>query len=136
MTIEYRLGGTYEVDAVIELFVASTLGKRRPVNDRARMAAMLEHSNLVVSAWAGPLLVGLARSLSDYAYATYLSDLAVRESHQRRGIGRQLIACTQAAAPLATVVLLSAPAAVDYYPRIGMEPHGSAWILRPDARLR
>lgn len=136
MTIDYRLGGTYEVDAVIELFVASTLGKRRPVNDRARMAAMLEHSNLVVSAWAGPLLVGLARSLSDYAYATYLSDLAVRESHQRRGIGRQLIACTQAAAPLATVVLLSAPAAVDYYPRIGMEPHGSAWILRPDARLR
>jgi GNAT superfamily N-acetyltransferase len=131
--IDYRLNPMLAVDEVIELLVASTLAERRPVDDRARMEAMLVASNLIVIARdERGLLLGIARSLSDYAYATYCSDLAVRQSHQRQGIGRELLRCTRAAAPLATVVLLAAPAAVDYYPRIGMRRHDSAWYLRPD----
>jgi predicted N-acetyltransferase YhbS len=80
-------------------------------------------------------LVGIARSLSDFSYATYLSDLAVRVSHQKQGIGRELIRRTQAAGGAATVILLSAPKAVNYYPRIGFTQHPSAWTLRTDARL-
>lgn len=128
--IEYRLGREgLELDAVIELYRASTLGERRPVDDRLRMAAMLANANLIVSAWEDELLVGIARSLSDFAYCTYLSDLAVRLTHQRQGIGRELIRRTREAGGDATVILLSAPKATEYYPRIGFTQHPSAWTL-------
>jgi predicted N-acetyltransferase YhbS len=127
--IEYRRGNALELEAVIELYRASTLGERRPVGDRERMAAMLAHANLVVTAWDGDLLVGLARSLSDFAYCTYLSDLAVRVSHQRQGIGRELIRRTREAGGAAQIILLAAPRAVGYYPRVGFTRHPEAYIL-------
>jgi predicted N-acetyltransferase YhbS len=134
--ITYRLGNDLELDVVIELYRASTLGERRPIEDRERMRLMLANANLVVTAWDGDLLVGIARSVSDFSYATYLSDLAVRESHQKQGIGRELIKRTQAGGGEATIILLSAPKAVDYYPHIGMNQHPSAWILGPEEKVR
>lgn len=134
--IAYRTGNDLDLDQVIELYRASTLGERRPVEDRARMAAMLQHANLVVTAWEGELLVGIARSLSDFSFCTYLSDLAVRLSHQRLGIGRELIRRTQELGGKARVILLSAPKAVDYYPRIGFEHHPQAWTLGATDPLR
>lgn len=129
----YRTGIDLDPNAVIDLYRASTLGERRPVDDRNRMARMLEGSNLVVSAWDGAQLVGIARSLTDWSYATYLSDLAVRASHQRAGIGRELIARTHAAAPDAMLILLAAPASVGYYPKVGLKRHPAAFYLpRPD----
>jgi len=131
----YRIGNELDLDAVIELYHASTLGERRPVDDRARMKAMLENANLIVTAWDGELLVGIARSVSDFSYATYLSDLAVRVSHQRQGIGRELIRQTQELGGQATVILLAAPTAVEYYRHIGMKLHPSAWTLRIEQKL-
>ncbi|HXI72715.1 MAG TPA: GNAT family N-acetyltransferase [Verrucomicrobiae bacterium] len=133
--ITYRNSNDLDLDAVTELYRASTLGKRRPVDDRERMRLMLANANLVVTAWDGELLVGIARSVSDFSYATYLSDLAVRLSHQKQGIGRELIRRTQALGGKANVILLSAPKAVDYYPRIGMKSHPSAWTLGAEERL-
>lgn len=127
--IEYRDGNRLDLDAVIELYVASTLGERRPVADRERMATMLANANLVVTAWDGEALVGISRALSDFSYTTYLADLAVRLSHQRQGIGRELVRRTREAAPRARLVLLAAPAAEGYYPRIGFERHPQAWTL-------
>ncbi len=135
-TITYHTGNDLDLDAVIELYRASTLGERRPVADRARMAAMLRNANLVVTARDGDLLVGIARSLTDHVYVTYLSDLAVRESYQRQGIGRELIRRTQEAAGSAQIVLLSAPKAVEYYPRIGFDAHPSAWVLKAGGELK
>jgi len=134
--IEYRTGNDLDLDEVIEVYVESTLGERRPVADRERMAGMLREANLVISAWDADHLVGISRSVTDFHYATYLSDLAVRLSHQKQGIGVELIRRTQLAAQQASVILLSAPAAVDYYPRIGFSRHESAWVLRPGDRLR
>jgi GNAT superfamily N-acetyltransferase len=129
--ITYRTGGELELDEVIELYHASTLGERRPAHDRQRMAAMLRHANLIVTAWEESLLVGIARSLSDFSYVTYVSDLAVRRAHQRQGIGIRLLQITQQeSGPHATLVLLAAPAAVDYYPRIGFTHHPQAWVVK------
>ncbi len=101
------------------------------------MKAMLDHANLVVTAWADEKLVGIARTLTDFSYVAYLADLAVRDSHQRRGIGRELIRQTRAAlGPKSLIVLLAAPAAVDYYPKLGFSHHPDAWILRADDELR
>jgi GNAT superfamily N-acetyltransferase len=131
--IEYRYGNDLDLDEVIELYRASTLGERRPVDDRDTMSDMLTHGNLTVTAWDGSLLVGIARTLTDFSYCGYLSDLAVRLSHQRSGIGTALIVMTrERMGPRATLVLLAAPKAVDYYPRIGFTQHNSAWILKGD----
>jgi GNAT superfamily N-acetyltransferase len=135
--IEYREGNRLDLDSVIELYRCSTLGERRPIADRERMAAMLAHANLVVTAWDGALLVGIARALTDRSFVTYLSDLAVRLSHQRGGIGKELIRrVQQAAGPQALLLLLAAPAAESYYPHIGFDHHPQAWMLRPGQTLR
>jgi len=129
--ITYRVGNDLDLDQFIELYHASTLGERRPVDNRESMADMLRHANLVVTAWDGDLLVGISRSFTDYAFVAYLSDLAVRVSHQKQGIGKELIRRTREhLKPGAYLVLLAAPKAVDYYPHIGFQKHPSAWILR------
>jgi GNAT superfamily N-acetyltransferase len=133
--ISYRTGNILDLDAVIDLYRASTLGLRRPIDDRTRMQQMLGNANLVITAWDGDLLVGISRSLSDFSYVTYLSDLAVRESHQRQGIGKELIRLTQEAAAPASIILLAAPAAEQYYPHIGFTYHPQAWKLPADAKL-
>jgi predicted N-acetyltransferase YhbS len=133
--IAYRVGNDFDLDAFIDVLRDSTLGERRPVDDRARMRQMLERGNLVVTAWDGEQLIGVARSLSDFCYATYLSDLAVRLAYQGRGVGRELIRRTQAEGGRATIFLFAAPKAADYYPRVGFAA-GSGWILRSDEPLR
>jgi predicted N-acetyltransferase YhbS len=105
------------------------------VDDRERMGKMLANANLVITAWDGDLLVGISRSVTDFVYTTYLSDLAVRLSHQRHGIGRELIRRTQdACTPETRLVLLAAPKAVTYYPRVGFERHEQCWQLVPGKR--
>lgn len=133
--IEYRTGNQLDLQQVIELYRASTLGDRRPIDDRERMRLMLEHANLVITAWDGVRLVGIARSLSDFAFCTYLSDLAVDAAYQRRGIGKELMKRTQAAGTPATLLLFAAPAAVGYYPHVGFEA-GSGWQLSATRRIR
>jgi predicted N-acetyltransferase YhbS len=134
--IEYRTGNGLDLDQVIELYQSCSLGARRPVEDRERMGMMLRNANLVITAWDAGLLVGISRSLSDFTYATYLSDLAVRESHQNAGIGKELIRRTQAEGGTARIILLAAPAAVSYYPHIGMTRHPECWMLGPAEPLR
>jgi predicted N-acetyltransferase YhbS len=134
--ITYRLGNDLDLDLVIDLYRESTLGERRPIDDKDCMAAMIQNANLVVTAWAESRLVGIARSLSDFAYCTYLSDLAVRRTHQRQGIGRELVRRTRQAGGKAKIILLAAPLAVDYYPRLGFTQHPQAWTLDREAALR
>ncbi|MSV29214.1 MAG: N-acetyltransferase [Bryobacterales bacterium] len=134
--ITYRLGNDLDLDQVVELYRSCSLGARRPVDERERMGRMLRNANLVVTAWDGDLLVGIARSLTDFAYATYLSDLAVRETHQRLGIGKELMRITQREGGQARIVLLSAPAAATYYPQAGLTQHPSAWTLGPEDAIR
>jgi predicted N-acetyltransferase YhbS len=137
MSITYKVNTTLDLDEAIELYRASTLGERRPVDDRDCMQQMLNEANLTITAWEDKQLVGISRSLTDWCYCCYLSDLAVRASHQHGGIGKELIRRTQAElGPKATLILLAAPAAREYYPRIGMEQHPSAWILRGGESLR
>ena len=134
--MEYRFGNQLDLDQVTELYRASTLGERRPIDDPAIVRSMLEHANLVVTAWDGGRLVGISRTLTDFAYVGYLADLAVRESHQRQGLGLALIQKTrERMGPRSMLVLLAAPKAVDYYPRVGFRRHESAWVLRASEPL-
>jgi ribosomal protein S18 acetylase RimI-like enzyme len=134
--ITYRRGNDLDLDELLDLYRSCSLGARRPIDDRAIFSDMIRHANLVITAWDGDLLVGISRSLTDFSNVTYLADLAVRESHQQRGIGVELIRQTrEALGPRSMIVLLAAPAAVDYYPKIGFTRHESAWILGPGEPL-
>jgi predicted N-acetyltransferase YhbS len=131
-TIERAEGKDLDLDEVLAVYRSSGLGERRPVEDRDRMKAMLTGANLVLVARDGDgALIGIARSVSDFSYVTYLSDIAVDGRLQRSGIGRALIDATRKEAPTAKIVLLSAPAATAYYPHIGFTQHNSAWVLNP-----
>jgi GNAT superfamily N-acetyltransferase len=131
MRIDYRIEPELTAAQFIELLRASTLAERRPVDDRGRMEKMLRNADLVVTArTAENRLVGVSRAITDFAYCTYLSDLAVAQDFQRQGIGKELIRRThEAAGPHTTLVLAAAPKAVDYYPHIGMINHPSCWII-------
>ena len=135
--ITYRTGNDLDVDAVIALYKASTLGERRPVGNREKFKQMLQHANLVITAWDGDQMVGIARSFSDFSFVTYLSCLVVRDSHQRQGIGKELMRRTQLAAGMdVRIVLLAAPQAVEYYPQTGFTQHMSAWTIGPNENLK
>jgi len=129
--IKRENGTDLDLDEVLAVYRSSGLGERRPVADTERMAAMVRNANLVLTYRIDGELVGIARSVSDFSYVTYLSDIAVSRAHQRSGIGSALIEATQKEAPQAKVVLLSAPAAAGFYPRIGFTRHDSAWVLGP-----
>ena len=119
----------------IDLLHRSTLAERRPVDDAETIAGMLANADLTVTAWDGELLVGVARSVTDFTYCCYLSDLAVDVAYQRQGIGIELIAQTQAQlGPRCNLILLAAPAAADYYGHIGFNHHPRCWILPRDKR--
>tara|TARA_Y100000815_G_scaffold243514_1_gene241102 strand:+ start:169 stop:477 length:309 start_codon:yes stop_codon:yes gene_type:complete len=94
------------------------------------MEGVVSNSNLVVSAWDGDLLVGIARSVTDFHYACYLSDLAVHQSYQRSGIGKRLQSLTQEQlGPLCKLILIAAPAANSYYGQIGYTHNDRCWVL-------
>lgn len=137
MSISYSHERRIGVDEFIDVLRRSTLGERRPIDDPAIMADMLKHGNLLCTAWDGDKLVGVARSLTDFSYCCYLSDLAVDTTYQKQGIGRELIRRTQQQlGPRAKLILLAAPAAVSYYPRIGLTAVPSAWIIESNAPLK
>ena len=130
--ITYRNDKDIDLDEFIGVYRRSTLGERRPIHDRAIMAAMLKHADILISAWDRTRLVGLARTLTDYAYVAYLADLAVDLAYQRQGIGKQLVDRTRAALEATCfITLLAAPKANDYYPRIGFAHNPRAWTLAP-----
>lgn len=112
----------------VDVLRRSTLAERRPVDEPGTIEKMLAQADLIITARdAGGVLVGVSRAITDFSYCTYLSDLGVR---QGQGIGRDLIRRTHVSAGLhTTLVLLAAPQAESYYPHIGMQPHGSCWVI-------
>jgi len=129
MTIVYAIEDAVTADEFVDVLQRSGLAERRPVDEPRRIAAMLEHGNLVVAARDGTKLVGVARSLTDFSYCCYLSDLAVDRDYQGQGVGRRLIDETRrAVGPDSMVLLLAAPKAMSYYPHIGMTKIDNAFL--------
>jgi GNAT superfamily N-acetyltransferase len=129
--IEYRDDSTITAEQAIDLYKRSTLGERRPIHNVQTFDAMIKNANLTITAWDGEILVGISRSLTDFAYVAYLADLAVDQQYQRSGIGKQLIEETKACLGAeCMIVLLAAPKANEYYEHIGFEHNPRAWTLK------
>jgi len=129
MEITYKLDIIPDAEKIIDLYKSS--GINRPIADKERIAKMYANSNLIVTAWDVSKLVGISRSLTDFCYSCYLSDLAVRKEYQKHGIGKKLIALTKEKIGEHTMLLLlAAPAAMDYYPKVGFEPVENGFIIK------
>ncbi len=130
--ILYRSDLAISVEQFINLLQRSTLAERRPVNDKVRIEKMLAYGNILITAWHNELLVGVSRALTDFAYCCYLSDLAVDQAYQHKGIGKELIRLTHETAGENdnTLLLLAAPAAAEYYPKIGMDRFTDCFIIK------
>ncbi len=129
MEIQFRINEKVAALAVIEVF--KNAGINRPVDDVKRIQTMLDNSNLIVTAWNGTELVGIARSVTDYCYCCYLSDLAIKKEFQKFGIGKTLIELTQQTIGEKTMLLLlSTTSAMEYYPKVGFEKAENGYIIK------
>lgn len=114
---------------VIEVFDSS--GIVRPITQPARIKEMIQQADLIYTAWDGHKLVGIARCVTDFSYCCYLSDLAVRKEYQSQGIGKELIDhVAQAIGDEVSLILLSAPGAMEYYPKVGFDKADNAFIVK------
>jgi predicted N-acetyltransferase YhbS len=137
MDTEYKVNQPISAQQFCDLLSNTSLGVRRPLDEVQTIQGMLDNANLLVTAWQGENLVGVARSVTDFHYCCYMSDLAVDESIQAKGIGKDLIRITkEQLKPKCSLILLAAPLAQDYYPKIGFEKHHSTWILRDINQLK
>jgi predicted N-acetyltransferase YhbS len=129
--IRYETETTITAAAFIDVLERSTLSERRPVDEPERIQKMLDNAPVLITAWDGDVLVGVSRAITDYAFCTYLSDLAVDVAYQKQGIGKELIAKTHEIAGYSTaLILLAAPAAATYYPKVGMTQFTDCFIIK------
>jgi predicted N-acetyltransferase YhbS len=135
--IEYKINAAITAEDFVSVLKASKLGKRRPVEDMECMKGMVQNADLTITAWDKNKLIGIARSVTDFHYCCYLSDIAVDDEYQKTGIGKQLIRLTKKnLGAKCILILLSAPAATKYYPHIGFQKHPQSWILNPEDDIR
>ena len=129
MEVTYKFDFVPDTESIIELYISS--GLNRPVSDKERIAKMYTNSNLIVTAWENDKLIGIARSLTDFCFCCYLSDLAVRKEYQSAGIGKKLIALTkEKIGDQAMLLLLSAPSAMEYYPKLNFDIVDNGFIVK------
>lgn len=136
MTIEYKLNEIITVKQFTDLLVRTSLGARRPLDDQDCLQGMLDNTNLMITVWDGERLIAVARSVTDFNFCCYLSDLAVDQDYQKLGIGKQLQIKTQEQlGPKCVLLLIAAPAAKDYYQHIGFTYNDRCWTLNGNERI-
>ena len=127
--ITYKINVPLKTQDIIDVFDSS--GIRRPTDDPRRIEKMFANSNLTITAWDNNKLVGISRSVTDFSFCCYLSDLAVRKEYQKLGIGKELIRMThENIGESVMLLLLSAPPAMEYYPKVGFEKVENGFIIK------
>lgn len=130
MDIKYELNKDITSREFIEVLKKSTLGERRPIDDIKIIKGMIKNADIIITASNDTEIIGVARAVTDFNYCCYVSDLAVNAQYQKKGIGKKLIQKVQEQLNnKCKIILLSAPDAVEYYPKIGFTKHDSAWTI-------
>ena len=136
MNIEYKINEPITSEQFVGLLEKSRLAERRPIHNSECMEGVVKNSNLVVSAWHGDELIGIARSVTDFHYACYLSDLAVDQKYQKSGVGKRLLFLTQEQLKEeCKLILVAAPDANSYYEHLGFENNPRCWVLGREQKI-
>ena len=125
---------TFKTDIVPTAEQVCTLYERsglpRPTNDKERIQKMFENSDLIVTAWDNEKLAGVCRSITDWVWCCYLSDLAVDPDYKKGGIGKKLIEMTkEKVGKQSMILLLSVPTAMEYYPKVGFTKEDRGFMM-------
>ncbi|MGG4091525.1 GNAT family N-acetyltransferase [Paenibacillus lautus] len=129
MNITYRSNKDVKLEDVIRVYRNS--GILRPTDQPKRIQAMISHADILITAWLGDRMIGIARALTDWSFCCYLSDLAVDKDFQKSGIGRELIAkIREEIGEGVALILLAAPSAMAYYPKVGFEKIENGFIVK------
>ena len=136
MNIEYKINEPITSEQFVGLLERSSLSERRPIHNSDCMEGVVKNSNLVVSAWYGDELIGIARSVTDFYYACYLSDLSVDQKYQKNGVGKRLLVLTQEQLnEECNLILVAAPDANSYYEHLGFENNPRCWVLGREQKI-
>lgn len=128
MEITYQINPVLKAMDMADMFRKS--GIKRPIDDLERIQRMIENASVTIAAWDGSKLVGIARAITDFAYCCYLSDLAVDNEYQKLGIGQELVKqLREQLGDEVSLVLLSSPVAMEYYPKIGFQSTDKAFVI-------
>ena len=128
--IHYTTEKSVDIEQVIHLYKQSFIELKRPIENKHKMQSLIDHANVVISAWDDTTLVGICRGFSDFNFVTYISDLAVLKEYQNQGIGKELLGKVRAFTDHSTrLVLLSNVSANTYYENLGFSRHDRAWVL-------
>lgn len=131
MKIIYKTEIIPEIEEIIDLYNFSDYFPISNKEDIERIKKMHNNANIVATAWDKDKLVGLARSISDFCYCCYLSDLCVRDEYKGKGIGKELVKITkEMAGDECKLILHSSSNAINFYSSIGMEQIDSAFIIK------
>ena len=136
MNIEYKINEPITSEKFVGLLEKSGLAERRPIHNSECMEGVVKNSNLIVSGWYGNELIGIARSVTDFHYACYLSDLAVDQRYQKNGVGKRLLVLTQEQLnEECNLILVAAPDANSYYEHLGFENNPRCWVLGREQKI-
>jgi len=130
MPISYNLEPDLSLEGYLDILKRSTLAERRRTRNRERLARILENSDIIVTARTSEgQLIGLSRSVSDFGEVIYVADLCVDTAFQGQGVGNTLLEKSreEAGGDEVRLILLSAPAAMEYYPKVGLEHLGNCF---------
>jgi ribosomal protein S18 acetylase RimI-like enzyme len=132
MSIVYAQEQGLSAEDYIAVVGSTYMRDRRPVGNTNRVAKILAGSNMIVTARDDDgKIVGVLRGVSDGEWVCYVADLAVRDGHQRKGIGTGLLdKCKAILGPGMGIVLVAYLEAVDYYRKIGMGEMTAFYIDR------
>jgi GNAT superfamily N-acetyltransferase len=133
--ISYQIELSLELNEFQSILEDSGLSERRPMEDPQLLERMIKGANLLITARSEGQLVGFLRGLSDFCYRSFIADLAVAHSYQRKGIGRQLIQEARNQAPDARLILFSAEDALPFYEKLGFHLHERCYQLKAGEEL-
>jgi GNAT superfamily N-acetyltransferase len=86
---------------------------------------------MIITARENGAIVGVLRGISDGEWVCYVADLVVHDDHQRKGIGKGMLAACKAILGTGMgVVLVAYPEAEPFYRRVGMGEMPAFYIDR------
>ncbi|MFT5144211.1 MAG: N-acetylglutamate synthase-like GNAT family acetyltransferase [Rhodothermales bacterium] len=100
----------------------------RAVDTPERVWKKFESSDIVITAWHGEQLAGIARALSDGVAQSFLCELAVEPDVQGSGVGRLLLDRIFERCKGTELVLRHSSISSRYYQKLGFERVENGWV--------